>query len=468
METFPEQWLAFLDGSTSPIGLLVESLLLIIISAVMISLSKASRGHIHEKDLKRASNSFTIIIFLNIISIVLTIFQSTQVLLFTEHFYQAFHQFIWSINLIVVGWLWIKPSQQTHYSIFKMIFICASLGFFILEVGQVVEFIFQPSEISVPYTIIWKTFQYIVCFFLFFVNFGNTGNLFWSGLLFTLLHIVGLGLDSITNLPQSFNQNIAQLVAFLLSSHTLLAISIDPAAMEQRSSDIPIIFSENVAAIPNAEIIQSWLQADIQNEKHLLPFAFCKALARTFFADACLLIQINKPDQLKIQCGYSITADRQILPLQVSSLENIVVQQRSVIFHETDSFPGWVKAIIKKTNQSKTRSVWYVPIEIIPQKYYLLFLSCKVYWNEEHIAHFKRIQPYIAQFLWKYLGSNQQSPLSNKKADAKSDNPYIDLMQTVVDPSKDIEQLEEELKLALEEYNRIRNILEERGIGQQP
>lgn len=467
METFPEQWLVFLNSSTSQIGLVVESLLMIIISLVMISLFRASRIHIHEEDLKRSINSFIIVIFLNFISIVLLISQLAETFLFTEHFYQAYYQLTWTISLISIGWLWIKPSQQTHFSMFKMIFLFTSFGFFILEAGQMIELIFHSSTLIIPYTIIWIVFQNIVGLFLFFVLLENRGDLLWSGLLFTVLQIIGLGLGSITHLPHLFLQNVTQIIAFLFSSHTLIAVSIDQAALKQISAEEPIVLSENIAAIPNAEMIRSWLQLDHKSEKSVLPFALCRALATTIFADACLFIHINKPDQVKIMCGFAVSSNRQILPLQTFSSEKIVMQQRSVIFHEMESFPSWIKNIIKKSRQSKIRSAWYIPIGIVPQKYYLLFLSRNVYWTEQHITYFKQIQPYIDQIIWKYLGDEKSSPLPIHKEISNTTNPYLDLMQTETAPGKEVELLEEELKLALEEYNRIRNILEERGIGQQ-
>ena len=467
METFPEQWLVFLNSSTSQIGLIIESLLLIIISLGMISLLHSSRTHIHEKDLTRSTNSFFIVIFLNTIAIVLWISQLFDVFLFQEHFYQAYYQLKWSISLISIGWLWIKPSQQSHYSIFKRIFLSTSFILFVLEAGQIIELIFRSSSLAVPYTIIWAVFQNIVGLFLFFVQLENTGSLLWSGLLFTVLHIIGLGLGPVTDLPQTFLQNITQIIAFLLSSHTLLAVSLDQAALKHVSTEEPVLLSENVAAIPNTEIIRSWLQVHHNNEEIVLPFALCRALAATVFADACFFIRVEESDRVKIKCGYSISSNRQILPTQVISPEKVVVQQRSVIFHEMESFPAWIKAIIKKAGFSKIRSVWYVPIGIMPSKYYLVFISRNVYWTEQHIVYLKQIQPYVDQVIWKYIDANRSAPQSIYQENQNSSNPYLNLMRTETDSDHEIEVLEEELKLALEEYNRIRNILEERGIGQE-
>lgn len=467
METFPEQWLVFLNSSTSQIGLVVESLFLILISAGMISLLRSSQVQIHQKDLKRSTDSFIIVIFLNLIAIALWISQLTETFLFQEYFYQAYYQLKWSISLISIGWLWIKPSQQSRFSIFKRIFITTSFIFFLLQAGQLIELFFHSSGLIVPYSIIWRVFQNIVGIFLFFVFLENRGNLLWSGLVFTGLQIIGLGLSSITNLPHMFFQSAAQMIAFLFSTHTLLAVSIDQAALKQISEAKPVLLSENVAAIPNTEMIRAWMQVDHKDEEKVLPFALCKALAATVFADACLFIHADESDQIKIKCGYSIAPNRQILPIQIISPEKVVLQQRSVIFHEMESFPVWVKAIIKKSGLSKIRSVWYVPIRIVPLKYYLVFMSRNVFWTEQHVAYMKQIQPYIDQVIWKYVDASRSTPQPVYQENQNSTNPYINLMRMETGSDKEIEVLEEELKLALEEYNRIRNILEERGIGQE-
>ncbi len=77
---------------------------------------------------------------------------------------------------------------------------------------------------------------------------------------------------------------------------------------------------------------------------------------------------------------------------------------------------------------------------------------------------FKKIMPDLVQFLHKYF-SEEHHQLPEKGPSKTSQNPFLDLMRTEINQTKDIHQVEAELQLALEEYNRIRKILEERGIG---
>lgn len=462
MSILQDQLLVFIDLCISPIGLIFQSAFLIIISFTSLSLCSSTKHQIHKKDLKRAKTTFTSVILLNL----LILLQHLLPLPFSESLEAALQQAVWSLNLILVGWLWIKPSQQPQFVLFQKVFILTTIGLFLLHSAQAIEYLLGNSQTTIPYTLIWKIFHYIVCIFLFFAYLQHKGKTLWASALFVILHVLSLDINHFFIIPFTFAQGFFQLIAFLLSSQIFLVLALDKTELKRHTHSTPLILSENFAAIPDSGLVQAWLQSNLHDQYAIPPYSLCKALAKTFHADACLIIQIlESKTAIKVVCGFTLKKDVQISPRTVALPEEIVIQKRSVLYHEPDPFPAWLKLTMLKVNLSHSRSAWYIPLKIGTERMYMLFLSQNLYWDDEHILYFKGLIPHVVQILHNFL-SEEPAPLPAPKS-APSSNPFLDLMQSEIDYHKDITQVEEELKLALQEYNRIRKILEERGIGQQ-
>jgi len=466
MDMIPGSLLTIMELLSSTPGLIFQSALIIFLSLGSISLINSARRQIHKKDILHARVAFIAVILLNLLLISLYFVQISNALEIPSPFSDALQQLVWSYNLILIGWLWIKPSHQSQFPIFKKIFLCTAAGIFVLETFQLIEMLFSPVAISIPYAMIWKVFEFIVGIFLFFVYLSHSGKMQSASLLFALLQILGLGADRIFTVSPLFSQGFSQILAFLLSSQIFLALSLDYSEMEKNSGRSPVILSENLAAIPNSTIIRGWLQANLESDRSILPFSLCKALAQTFCSDACLIIQVAKSKtEIKIICGYSLKHHKPLVQRVILADEEIVTQKKSVLFHDSEEFPAWIKMLIKKIQHSHAKSVWYIPLESMRQKYFLIFLSQELQWTNDHIAYFKKILPDLVQILHIYFGEDRML-LPEKQPAAASSNPFMELMHSEINYKKDIHQVESELQLALEEYNRIRKILEERGIGQ--
>jgi len=461
-----DQLLHFIDFSISPAGLILQSLFIVMVTFTTLTLIHSARAQIEGRDLRRAISTFYIVIAMQTILVAVQILQINRIFLLHSHITHAVQAGFWSLSFLLVGWLWIKPNQQAQFSIFKNIFIFTTVGLFILEAFQVIEFIFSPTEISVPYALLWKILQLLICFFLFFSYFSHAGKFLWSSILFAVLHIVGLGINSLFSIPLLFTQNIAQAIAFLLTPQLFMALSFNSELLEKKAKSTPTLLSENMAVIPAPQVISSWLHAVLQNDRNILPYALCKALARTFVADGCLIVQASEAKQtIQILCGFTVDSRKQILPRTIPGDHEIVSQKKSVLFHEPDSFPLWIKDILSTIHFSKAQSVWYIPIQINQEKTFLFFISRDILWNQEHIVVGKKILPYLVQILQNYFSTDRLNLIPDDQV-VTSTNPFLDLMNSEIDYGSEPQQIEEELKLALEEYNRIRKILEERGIGQ--
>jgi hypothetical protein len=466
MEMLMDSFLSIIYFLSSSSGLILQSILIVLLLVSSISLINAAKRQIQKNDLQNARITFSIVILLNLLMISVHLVKISEIFILPTTFYNALQQLVWSLNLILVGWLWIKPDHQPQLQIFKRIFLCTAAGFFLLEIFHPIEMLFSPVEIAIPYSLIWRVFEFIVGIFLFFVYLMHTGKMQFASLTFVLLQIIGLGADKIFTSTLQFTQIFSQLLAFLFSTKIFLAIALDYSELENDTSISPVILSENLTAVPNAAITKAWLQTTLENDPSILPFALCKALAHTLCSDACLIIQIVKEkSEIKIICGYSSKYQKQLMPQKILIEDGIITQKRSVLFHDPESFPAWVKVLIKNVHHAHTKSAWYIPIEKSGKKYFLVFLSQKNQWTDSHIAYLKKVMPELVQILHNYFGE-EHLLLPEKKPLETSSNPFLDLMQSEINNTKDIHQVEAELQLALEEYNRIRKILEERGIGQ--
>ncbi len=466
MEMIADSFLSIVDFLSSSSGLVLQSILITLLLVSSVSLVNAAKHQIQKKDLRHAKFTFIIVILLNLIMISAILVKNSDISMLPASFYNALQQLVWSCNLILIGWLWIKPAYQSQFLIYKRILLCTAIGFFLIETFQPIEMLFSPTEIVIPYSLIWRVFEFMVGIFLFFVYLLHTGKMQLASLAFSLLQILGLGANKIFTVTPLFAQTFSQLLAFLFSTKIFLTIALDYSDLENAAQISPVILSENLAAIPNTAIAKAWLQTTLENDASILPFALCKALAHTLCSDACLIIQTAKTKpEIKIICGYSVSHQKQLIPQIVLIEDEIVTQKGSVLFHDPESFPVWIKALIKKVHHGRTKSAWYIPIHSSGKKYSLLFLSQENQWADSHIAYLKKIMPELVQILHNYFGE-EHLLLPEKKPLETSSNPFLDLMHSEINQTKDIHQVEAELQLALEEYNRIRKILEERGIGQ--
>ncbi|NMC45356.1 MAG: hypothetical protein GYA52_00845 [Chloroflexi bacterium] len=467
MDTFLDQLFNFVDFSISPLGLIIQSLVLILITLTTLSLLHAARSQIAKRDLQGARSSLYWVLGLQVVMIILYLSSSLGWWQISARMLPASQNMVWTLNLILVGWLWFKPSQRSQFSIFKMVLSLSAFVLFLLQAFQVIEFVFSPLEISVPYDLIWRVLEFLIGFFLFFSYISHTDHFIWSSILFVSLHIIGLGIHAILTIPPLFAKELSQVIAFLFTPQLFLALSFDSQILEKRQQNIPLLLSENVAVIPPTQLINDWLHTALENNSHILPpYTLCKALARTFFADACFIIEADSAGHnIKLLCGFILKPHKQILPRVIQSEHEIIIQQRSVLYHNADSYPLWIKDLLNRMHFPRAQSIWYIPLPINQHPTLLFLVSRKLLWNQEHIEMSKHILPYLVQILQNYF---QDDRIVSKKEDQStvSTNPFLDLMKSEIDYRNDPQHIEEELKLALEEYNRIRKILEERGIGQ--
>ncbi len=467
MDTFQSLLLRFVDLWISPLGQVFQSLLIVLICASSLSLIRNGKQQIYQKDLRRARLHFYTVIILHVVSIFLNLNLLYPLVGLQSQFYDAYAQFLWSISLLTIGWLWIKPARQRQYLIYKRSLYLAVILLFLLHTFKILEAMLAPSLIVIPYIIIWRALQYLAAIFLFFVYLNHSGRLLWTSFTFIFLQILGLSLEMWFIPPTIFFQGFTQTIAFLLSSQIFLVLTFDAFELERGSLSAPIILSENMSVIPEIKTIQAWLHASLKNDRSLIPYTLCKALAHTFYADACLLFQLGD-DKNSIEIISGIIQDP-LKPLLSSTLDlksDIHLSNRSIQYHEAESFPNWMQRIIRKVRITRINSAWHTPFYLGKHKYYLLFLSHNIYWNDFHDKHLQKAKPLVVQILQKYLGE-ENSQTQMETLQPATSNPHLELMQSAFESDKDIADVESELKLALEEYNRIRKILEERGLGQQ-
>ena len=465
MEMIAESILSIISFLSTPAGLALQSIVIILLVISSLSLLYAIRNQISKKDLQRARISFLAVLILNVCAACAYFLNISNLLVIPDPFYEALHQMVWSLNLILIGWLWIPPYHQDRVRIYQRIFTWAAAILFIFQAFQFIEWMVSPFEVSIPYPMIWQVFEFTAGIFLFFLYVSRIKEIPFSGFLFVLLQVFGLGADRLFIISPQFSRMFSQLLAFLVSTQAFLVMEFNPDKQKNSSPVKPVILSENLTMLPSSALANAWLQTTLVNDTSLLPFSFCKALSLTLCSDCCLILEIKKSKtEIKIVCGYSTRHNKQILPQAVLLNEDIVIQNKSVLFHQSENFPHWIKAVLQKSNHTRCLSAWYSPVQIKNKKYVLLFSSIQDQWSEPHTIYLKNIMPGLVQILHAYFGE-EHLRLPANKPEKTSSNPFLDLMRSEINHTKNIEEVEAELQLALEEYNRIRRILEERGIG---
>jgi len=463
METFTAAIHSLVEVLSSPVGLFEQSFFTTLLILNAFLLIRSARKQMYKKDFQRIQITFITVIVLNLLLLIIQFFHlpslSTSAIV-----YPAFQQLVWSYNLISLGWLWLKPAKQDQFSVFKHIFLCTALGLFLMESFNIFNVSLASSQISALYTSIWEIFHLITALFLLILFLFYTKNAPAESVSFALLHILSISLGQIAGISLQFSQAFFQLLACFLLLKVFKVYIYDFSKIENNLS--PAILLENQNVMTNAQVTKAWLETALEHEKKVLPYTLCKALAFTFCADDCLLIHIEKSKRaIKIICGYSLKHKKHLLPKTSLLMDLPIYPNKTALFHQNESFPDWIKTLLKTIHQEQAETVWYIPIEGLKGKYGFIFLSQKEQWSEPHQNYVTTIMPELVQFLQFYFGE-ETSVLPENKLPQTGTNSIIDLIDRKNDVSKDVRQVEEELQLVLEEYSRVLKILEEHGKGQ--
>jgi len=246
----------------------------------------------------------------------------------------------------------------------------------------------------------------------------------------------------------------------------------------QPEYELPIA-GKDKKILPAVSIYKSWLNLAIKNQDELIFNEFMKNLSETFQTDYCFLFLPLKPGDKNI-CIYSGVSTKKIgfdFPVILEAknhptLFHYLKSGKACIGNAEDYLPEDVISLLRTLNIKQTVQILFYPVKtrVQPKNIFgLAFLSYNFRWEKSHLKYLSSINDQLVQMLQKIFPRKTgvevieavQTNQTNRKTNLINKNSKQE------NQSQKIIRLESELKLALEEYSRIKRLLEERNISRE-
>ncbi len=454
--TFP----FFADPSIN-VALQLLVLLTIIISTVFFHQQKKKLENENGKKISRfLAGNLVFQIFITIIVVSNSLTDPTSL----NSYYSAI-PFLLNISLCSFVWVWSFPDHSFKNDLPLAIYIFMAFVLFILNLSF--RYIIQVSNFNFSYLLLTLLTFISILFILaglLVILFKHRNN-WWAGILFSLFSIVGLSSFFFNPTPPA---NLSSLLLFELTAYLFLPFL---------SGSLPHKIRPEINSVQpiNEEMLITWLKVIQTQGKTDIASDFLNAIRLTFYADDAILASSSKMKQspeIIAMIGDDLKHSHlQKKEVPLSLFESwFKKEKKGFILNKSDSFPAEVDSFLKTAGFEKPISLLFYlipPSTNSDKQFALLFLSKKSHWNEQHLRCLE-------------TGKSELFPvLQNMDVEKRSENgAQNDLLgikdiSSLIHQSKNhtnrlkesdsekISRLESELKLALEEYDRVLKLLEE-------
>ena len=439
----------------------------------------SNRRLIASSSYKRAINSFLFIVFIHLVTLIINLLVNTGNNQF-ELFVNILNKVIFGISSLWLIWLWGFPSYAKNADGIK----------YILTISLVITFIIQLYLISATGVTLYSLNFYVeaLLFLLIFIILlsgaflliiNHKAGWFW-GFLFVLILITGFIFSQTTKIVPSKSAGIlflTQCASFILLPtiiQSLINAEVSPDG-NQPGYQLPIA-NKDMSILPALNVYKSWLDMAIKNQDTLILNEFLKNISNTFQSDYCFLFSPFKSDsnQINIFSGYTAKRQDYEFPIALSikkypTLFRYLKNWKSCVAYPEDYLPEDISDLLIFLKIKQPVHILFYPIRtrLQPKNIFgLALLSSHTRWEQSHLKYLSGIDDELVLIMQKIFPKKIDTEilLSSIQNQSKTKQVLFDKIPTSENQTQKIVRLESELKLALEEYARIKQLLEERGI----
>ena len=370
-----------------------------------------------------------------------------------------------NISLCAFVWLWSFPDPSSKNDLPLAIYIFLAFILFTLDLSF--RYIIQVSNINFSYLLL-SLLTFISILFiltgLLVILFKHRKN--WlAGILFSMFSIIGLS-------SQFFNPsmpaNLSTLLFFELTAYLFLPFLSGIPPHKNRPE-------QNTAQWINEEMLIAWLKLIQAQGKTDTTIDFLNAIRLSFSANDAILIGYSKVRQVPDIIAM-IGDDLKNTFLQKNETDQLLSEswfkkeKKGFIFNKGDVFPAEVDAFLKKAGFEKPVSLLsylFQSSNNSENKFALIFFSKEFNWNEQHLHCLETGKSELLDILQNIAAEKKsENGTQNELSGAKDVTSLIHQSKDYTGRLKEsdaekISRLESELKLALEEYDRVLKLLEE-------
>lgn len=452
---------SFLTDPSTSVALQLLVLLTIIISTVIYHQQKKKFNNLDGKKISRflAGNLvFQILITI----IVVSNFRNSLPSL------NSFHSSIpFMINILLSAfvWVWCFPDPSFKNDLPLIIYTFLAIILFILDFSF--RYLIQISNINISHLLLSLLTSISILFIMagILVILLKHRNNWLAGILFSLSSIIGLSSIFLNTVPPA---NPSSLLFFELTAYLFLPFLSGLLPQKIRPE-------QNRAQQVNEGMLIAWLKLSQTQAKTDIAIKFLNAIRLTFSADSAILVSSSNkkqaPDIIAMVGDDLKKSHIQKKETTLSLIESWFIEdKKGFILNKEDAFPAEIDSFLKKNGIKKPINLLFYlipPSSKVDNKYALILISKEFHWNEQHLHHLETVRSELSSVLLK-IGNEQKSD-NDTQDDISGGMDIPSLMHQTENytgilkesDAEKISRLESELKLALEEYDRVLKLLEE-------
>jgi hypothetical protein len=389
--------------------------------------------------------------------------------------------FLISLNCCLLIWFWCFPlnEQKTNFPLFLYVF--SAIVIFILEL--IFTFLIRVSNYNIPLllTILMLIVSTIFLLIGIILLLVYRPSKWFTGVIFSLILILGI-INTILSLsllkaPSLQFLLFCEVIAFILIPFLTQSLKHKTGSDEVKEANGELLISDmKKINLPAQRILKSWIDLAILDQAGQIAEKFIIAVGNTFDADQAILVgSSNANEEAFILSEYSMNQKekekRSLPPLQsFAFFRTWINEKRSIIFHKKDKFPRDVLSFLSSVGRNDLVNILFSPIRISDKSNHsfgILLISPRIHWDQTHLNYMEDMKGEFIQILNRVPicdeieGGKQESSLLSRPGTTPRKKPaHLSSDPNESDQEK-IRRLESELKLTLEEYDRVHKLLEE-------
>lgn len=450
--------------------------ILLLVGCILAIIS--NRNLISSSSYKRALNSFLLVVFFQI-SLLIGHFLLFRENIQFESYKNITIEIVFGISSLWLIWLWCFPSSAQSVDGIKY---ALSIALAIIFISQLL--IIPATDLPGKSINFYNEVLLVLLIFIILISgillilINHKPGWFW-GLLFVLILTTGFLFSQTLAIDSSIRSGViflTQFVSFILLPPIVQSLILGEISPDERQMGYRLpIANKDMRILPAMEVYKSWINLAVKNQDSLILEEFLKNLTATFQADYCFLLSPIKPGQksFSVYAGYSVKKKIIEFPINLDSSTNITLYNHLIkgkpgILKTEDYLPEDISNLLKSLKIEQPIHFLFYPIRTRLQTnniFGLALLSSKIRWDRNHLRYLSGIDDELVLMMQKIFPQKISTARISANHLEKPDDKILQLTKL---PEKEtqiqkISRLESELKLALEEYSRVKRLLEERN-----
>ncbi|WP_299028383.1 histidine kinase dimerization/phospho-acceptor domain-containing protein [uncultured Thermanaerothrix sp.] len=377
-----------------------------------------------------------------------------QNLLVPSFFIPALERMVLSLTLFWVGRLWLFPAPNARIDRLSLVFTL------LIPLLFLVELLYTPTtgiDLGYNATLFDQLWTVIIIAFSSMAlvialtrsspiageGFGIMGFILAGGLLHYALDAPQSNISATLRLAQLCAYPLLPaMVQHVLRLNTTIPVSVTPE---------PFALATQPTTTPLIQAIFAWSDVAGEIGKVNLLQTLTRAIAHTFRADLCLILQQNKTDieTFTVEAGYDLVRDEPIAPSHIRTLRfrkllNAIRHQKSLLFEEENTLGEEGQALASALGLEHTGSLIATPIEFPTSRFGLVVLLTPYSnraWTPEELTRLQALNQKIATLL-------------------KQDEAFHHLQSQVSQLEQALQSLEADLEKMQTENRSLRQVIE--------